>query len=171
MNDKNVEHKRAKAALSYIIPILVKYNFKWVITGGFACYVYGVDRMLTDIDIDIETSKDSIEFKQFIDELKPYITQPLENFVNDNYNNFNFEITYQDQIIDICPMNELLIFNRNSNKYVSFYDGKFPEVEMMDFEGFKLPLLSKVAIIDNKVMLTDKDEWQMRDIKELRNLL
>ncbi len=88
--DKKPERLKAKTALSFIIPLLEKYKFKWVITGGFACYVYGVDRLLTDIDIDIEASKDSQEFQKFYEDVKTFITQPLENFIDENYNNYNF---------------------------------------------------------------------------------
>jgi hypothetical protein len=171
MNYKANEITQAKSALSFIVPLLEKYNFKWVITGGFACYVYGVNRMLTDIDIDIATSKDSNEFQEFYKELEKYITQPLENFVDENYNNFNFEFTYNGQIIDVCPMKELMIFNKSHKTYESFYKDGFPVVEVANFEGFDLPLLSKQAIIENKEMLTKKDEWQQRDINELRNLI
>jgi hypothetical protein len=171
MNYKTNDLSQAKSALSFIVPLLEKYNFRWVITGGFACYAYGVDRMLTDIDIDIDTSKDSNEFQEFYKELKAYITQPLENFVDENYNNYNFELTYDGQIIDICPMHELKIFNQNSNSYEDFYKDGFPKIEVTQFEGFDLPLLSKQAVIENKEMLTIKDEWQQRDIEELRKLL
>jgi hypothetical protein len=168
--DKKTERLKAKTALSFIIPLLEKYKFKWVITGGFACYVFGVDRLLTDIDIDIEVSKDSLEFQAFYKDINTYITQPLENFIDENYNNFNFELTYQNQIIDICPMDELLIFNKATGTYDKFYKNGFPEIELIDFEGLTLPLLSKQAVIENKEMLTKKDEWQQRDIDELRKL-
>ena len=171
MTNKENEHQQAKAALSFIVPILEKYKFRWVITGGFACYVYGVDRMLTDIDIDIDTSKDSANFRVFLEEVQPHISQPLVNFVDSNYNNFNFELTIENQIIDICPMNELLIFNKNEGAYVNFYHHAFPTIDMVRFEGFELPLLTKQAIIDNKEMLATKDEWQQRDIDSLRKLL
>ena len=169
--DKKTEHLQAKIALSFVIPLLKKYDFNWVITGGFACYVYGVDRLLTDIDIDIETSKDSQAFCAFYDDLKEFITQPLENFIDENYNNFNFEITYQNQILDICPMEELLIFNKATGTYDKFYKNGFPDIEHVDFERFTLPLLSKQSVIENKEMLTKKDEWQQRDIDGLRELL
>jgi len=171
MSDKTTERKRARAALEFIVPILGRYKFEWVITGGFACYAYGVDRLLTDIDIDIQTGKDSAEFQDFLRELGPYITQPLENFVDDNYDNYNFELTYEGQIIDICPMADLKIFNPDIKAYEPFYKNGFPPIELTDFEGFTLPLLSKRAVIENKEMLTTKDEWQIRDINELRKLL
>lgn len=168
--DKKTERLKAKTAISFIIPLLEKYKFKWVITGGFACYAYGVDRLLTDIDIDIEISKDSLEFQKFYEDVKTFVTQPLENFIDENYNNFNFELTYQNQIIDICPMDELLIFNKATGTYDKFYKNSFPEIELIDFEGFTLPILSKHAVIENKEMLTKKDKWQQRDIDELRKL-
>lgn len=171
MNSKAAERKQASDALGFIIPILEKFNFRWVITSGFACYVYGVDRILTDIDIDIDISKDSAEFQQFLKEVEPCISQPLENFVDANYDNYNFELTYQGQIIDICSMAELKIFDQAQGVYLSFYKNGFPPVEMVEFEGFTLPLLSKRAVIANKEILTDKDEWQERDIRELRKLL
>lgn len=171
MKHKAQEIAQAKSALAFIIPLLEKYHFKWVITGGFACYVYGVERMLTDIDIDIDTSKNADEFKDFYNEVAAYITQPLESFIDENYNNFNFELTYKNQIIDICPMRELLIFNKNNHKYESFYMNGFPEIEITAFESFDLPLLAKRLVIENKEMLTKKDIWQQRDIDELRNLL
>lgn len=60
------EQQKAHEALSFIIPILDKLNLRWCITGGFACYAYGVPRNLTDIDIDIEVSKDDPAFTEFL---------------------------------------------------------------------------------------------------------
>lgn len=171
MDTKQQEHERAKQALASIVPLLQKYQFNWVITGGFACYVYGVDRLLTDIDIDIATSKDSEEFRSFLKDVQAYVTQPLLNYVDENYNNYNVELTIGDQIIDICPMDELLIRDKKTGEYVSFYNVVLPEIEWVKFEGFELPLLGKRAIISNKENLTVKDKWQQRDIDALRKLL
>ena len=68
-------------------------------------------------------------------------------------------------------MDDLLISNKETGAYDKFYKNSFPDIELIDFEGFTLPLLSKQAVIENKEMLTIKDEWQQRDINELRKLL
>lgn len=158
------------AALHFIIPLLTKRNFRWCITGGFACYVYGVKRGLTDIDIDIETSKDSPDFQSLVAELAPQTTQPLEHFVDQNYDNFNFEITVSKPVIDICPMSEMNVFDAMAGKYVCFYETDFPLLEIVDFCGLKLPLLPKESLIKNKEMLVLKRESDMLDIKSLRAL-
>jgi len=158
-------------ALNFIIPTLQKYNFKWVITGGFASLVHGVNRSLTDIDIDINTSRNSTEFKNFLKDVEQFTTQPLEHFVDQNYDNYNFEISYEGQVLDICPMAEMNIFDKSSGKYENFYKDGFPEIEFVDFHGLELPLLSKELIIKNKEMLVWQRESDHRDVAGLRELL
>jgi len=164
------EEKSAYEALRFIMPELEKRSLRWVITGGFACYVYGVPRKLTDIDIDIDTSKDTAAFKDLFACVSAHITQPLIHFVDQNNDNYNFEITVAGQLIDICPMAELKVFDRNVAKYVAFYDG-FPASEEGDFFGLKLPLLSKELIIKNKEMYVWQRESDVADIAGLRALL
>ena len=168
---EQAERLKAKEALAFIVPILEKYNFRWVITGGFAAYAYGVPRKLFDIDIDIETNKDDPKFKQFVGELTPHITQQLEHFVDQNYDNYNFEITYGAQLIDICPMTDLKIFNKEAGGYEEFYKNGYPQTEEIDFEGIKLPLLSKELVIKNKEMLVWQRDIDHRDIAGLKALL
>lgn len=166
-----LESKKALNALNKIIPLLEKYNFQWLITGGFASYVYGVKRPITDIDIDICTSKDSESFKNLIKDLSPFITQPLENFVDQNYNNYNFEIEIEGQVVDICSSEEMNIYNKKTQQYENFYARAFPKPEIMEWNKLKLPLLPKDLIIKNKEMLVWQRESDLKDIKELKSIL
>ena len=167
----SAERIKAVQALSFIMPILEKHNFEWVITGGFATLAHGVDRPLTDIDIDIRTSKDSPEFEAFMSELHPYITQPLEHWVDQNYDNYNFEITIADVVIDMCPMKEMQVKDKNTGIPAPFYGEAMPETEWVDFEGLKLPLLSKTLIVKNKEMLAWQREADHADVAALRALM
>ena len=168
---QQTERLTAKNALAFIIPILEKYNFRWVITGGFAAYAYGVPRELSDIDIDIETNIDDSKFKQFVAELAPHTTQALEHFVDQNYDNYNFEITFGGQVIDICPMTDLKLYNKETSTYEPFYKDGYPNIEETVFEGIKLPLLSKELVIKNKEMLVWQRDTDHRDIAGLKALL
>lgn len=168
-----VREKGAIQALAFIIPLLEKYEFRWLITGGFACYVYGVSRELTDIDIDIDTGKDSHEFQFLLKDIKSFITQGLLHFVDQNYDNYNVEITYQGQIIDICPMKELKILDALTHAYEPLYVNGFSyaDVEMVRFHGMILPLMSKKSIIKNKEMLVWQRESDIKDIEGLKRLI
>ncbi|MSU56189.1 MAG: hypothetical protein EXS51_02685 [Candidatus Taylorbacteria bacterium] len=155
-------------ALEYIIPILERLKLRWCITGGFACYVYGVQRPITDIDIDVEGSKDDAAFQKLLKEVEPHITQSLEHFVDQNYDNYNFEITIDGQVIDICPMKEMGVFDKSKGKYECFYRDGFPRIETIDFHGLRLPLLAKELIIKNKEMLMWQRESDVKDVAGLR---
>lgn len=157
-------------ALNKIIPLLEKYNFQWLITGGFASHVYGVKRPITDIDIDIYTSKDSDDFKNLIKDLSPFITQPLENFIDQNYNNYNFEMEIEGQIVDICSSKEMNIYDKKTERYENFYSGTFPKPEIVGWNGLKLPLLPKDLVIKNKEMLVQQRESDLKDIEELKSI-
>ena len=163
-----IKIKKAHAALSFIIPILEKLNLRWCITGGFACYVYGVPREITDIDIDIEISKDDEAFKEFLQLVDSRINSPLEHFVDQNYDDYNVEVM---DILDICPMDEMDIFNKDTNTYENFYKDGFPDIEIGTFLEFKLPLLSRALIIKNKEMLVWQRELDLSDIAGLKKLV
>lgn len=160
---------KALEALKFIIPILKKYKFNWIITGGFACYVYGVDRPITDIDIDIEISKEDEDFNLFIKDVEPYVSQKLTHFKNEFYDNYNVELNYNNQVIDICPSKELKVYYKESGKYENIYNlfGGFPLSNVFKFNGLNLPLLPKKLIIINKEMII-RDKWDIRDIKGLK---
>jgi len=171
MKQRNVKFKNALDALHFIMPILQKYQFQWLITGGFAARVWGVVRPLTDIDIDINTSRETESFQNFLKDVEPYTTQKLEHFVDQNYDNYNVEITYQGQVLDICPMAEMKIFDTASGAYEKFYKNGLPEIEFVHFHGLDLPLLSKKLIIKNKEMLVWKRASDYTDIAGLQTLL
>ncbi len=172
---ENIREKQAIHALEFIMPLLKKYDFRWIITGGFACYVCGVSREITDIDIDIDASKDDPAFALLVQDIKPYVTQELIHFVDQNYDNYNIEMTYQNQVIDICPMRELMIHDPLIQAFRHLYDEKggisYEETELVEFHGMKLPLMSKRMIIANKEMLVWKRGSDMHDVRELKKLM
>lgn len=169
--DESSNEQQALSALRFIIPILEKYQFRWLITGGFATYVYGVERPLNDIDIDIDTSVNAPEFLAFTQDLQPFVTWGPEHYVDQNYDNYSVEVTYEGQILDICPMAEMNIYSKELGRYENFYKDGFPTPEHVDFGGLKLPLLPKKLIIKNKETLVWQRESDSTDIAGLTQLL
>ena len=52
-------------------------------------------------------------------QIAPFVSQPLEHFVDINYDNYNVEITYKKQVVDICPMAEMnILINPRENMRV-----------------------------------------------------
>jgi hypothetical protein len=163
----NSEEKTALDALAYIIPVFERLKLRWCIAGGFACYVYGVPRHITDIDIDIDTSVNDPVFQSLLKIVAPTITSPLEHYVDQNYDCHGIELL---DILDICPMRELSIYSKESDRYENFYKSGFPNIEFRSFQQLSLPLLSRALIIKNKEMLVLQRDTDFRDIAGLKNL-
>lgn len=170
-NDTNKE--KAVAALRYIVPLLKKYNFRWCISGGFACFVYGVKRPIPDIDIDIEADKNDGKFRRFLDDIERFTTLPFQRWItNDkNYDNWVMEVTIQGQVLSICTTKNLKLLNRESGKYELFYKTGIPDPTIVAFEGLKLPLSPKEWVIKMKEALAKKKAIDNSDIRNMQRLV
>jgi hypothetical protein len=166
-----LDHKNITAALAAIIPLLEQRQLGWVITTGFACYLHGVDRPLNDIDIDVDASKDDPKFQSMLEELEPFITSPLENFVDVNYDNWGFEATISGVVLDICSIPEMKVFDPERQKYRLFYEGGLEHIDWIDFEGFHLPVQSKQDVLREKENRGFKREVNLNDIAALKRVM
>jgi hypothetical protein len=162
------QEEKALEALSYIAPIFDRLGVRWCIVGGFACRVHGVDRPITDIDIDIAVSKDDPAFGELMAAIASHATSPLEHFVDQNYDLYCIEVM---GILDICTMPELNIFDRETGGYRPIYDDGFPKTEIGHFHGLELPLMAKELIVKNKEALFWQRTRDLSDVAGLKRLM
>lgn len=166
--------KRAVPALKYIIPFLEKYNFRWCISGGFACYLYGVKRPISDIDIDIdiEANKDNTDFKSFIQDVKEFTRFPFQHWitVDKNYDNWVMEVVVNGQVLSICTTENLKLLNK-AGEYELFYKNGIPDPIMVDFEDLKLPLAPKKSVLRMKQALAYKKAVDLIDISGMQKII
>lgn len=169
----NTKKERVTAALKYIIPFLKKYNFRWCISGGFACYLYGVKRPIPDIDIDVEADKDAPKFRNFLGDVKCLTTLPFQRWItaDKNYDNWVMEVTIDNQVLSICTTKNLKLLNKESGRYELFYKKGIPGPTVVNFEGLQLPLSPKEWVIKMKEALAKKKAADQGDIAAMQKLL
>ncbi len=171
MSDVKSREDEAFEALQFMLAKLAKYKIDYVITTGFACYLHGVPREISDIDIDIDISKDDPRFKALYEEFGDLITCELQNFVDANYDNCNFEATYANVILDICTIPDLKVFDPSVKAYTPFYKGEFPKHDVIEWRGLSLKVLDKQLVLENKEILTFQREKDHVDIRELKKII
>lgn len=169
MNNNQTREQQALHALEFIIPLLK--DFTWIISGGFAAYLHGVERSITDIDIDVLGSVHDANFQQLLQAVADYITSPLEHWVDQNYDNYNVELTVDGIIVDLCASKELKIINKQSGQYELLYKHMPFQAETVQFHGLELPIFTKQMIIANKEMLVWQRASDHKDIEGLKALL
>lgn len=164
--------KNAEVALRYIVPLLKKYSFKWCISGSFACRLYGVKRLIGNIDIDVEADEKDDDFRSLVSDVKRYTTLPFQLWIDKNYDNWIMDVVVSDQLLSICSTKNLKLFNKEKSEYKLFYkNGKIPTPKIFSFRGLKIPISPPEYVIKMKEALAVKKQADKKDIFEIKRLL
>ena len=164
--------EKAEIALKYIMSLLKKYNFKWCISGSFACYLYGVKRPIGNIDIDVEADEKDKEFRSLVHDVKKYTTLPFQLWIDKNYDNWVINVVVNSQLLSVCSTKNLKLFNKEKNQYELFYkNGNLPTPRILSFHGLKIPISPPEYVIRMKEALAVKKQADKNDISEMKKLL
>ena len=163
--------EKSEAALKYIVPLLKKHNFKWCISGSFACYFYGVKRPIGNIDIDVEADEKDKEFRSLVNDVKQYTILPFQLWIDKNYDNWVIDVVVSDQLISICSTKNLKLFNKKKGGYELFYkNGKIPTPRIFSFGDLKIPISPPEYVIRMKEALAVKKQADRKDISDMKKL-
>ncbi|CAN5441117.1 hypothetical protein BH10PSE19_BH10PSE19_04410 [soil metagenome] len=95
------------SALRWITDILKSKHVPFQIAGGLAAIMYGAERELVDIDIDIPENA----FPLILPEVSPYIIFGPTYFKTELWNIYLLTLNYQGQEIDLGGAYATKIFN------------------------------------------------------------
>jgi hypothetical protein len=151
--------KNTKAAFNWIVNIIERHGVMYKISGGFAARIYGANRELADIDIEVA----NINIIKIAEDTKPYIIFGPKRYKDKNWDLELMTLKFEGQEIDIAGT-EAKIFNNNTKEWES-YSGNLQSIEIMEVFGKKVPIESKKSLIAYKSKLAR--EVDLEDIKQL----
>ncbi len=156
------QKKFALEAFHWIIDILEKTRTPYQITGGLAAKVYGSDRELADIDIDIP--------EDHLGSLVPWVIDFLffgpQQFKNETWDLMLMRLDYKGQEIDLGGAFRARVFDQISGEWV-VVSSDFSTSEQKEIFGRMVPVVAKSFLIDYKTKLgRDVD---LIDIANLRD--
>ena len=153
----------AKKAFCWIIDILDRHSITYRISGGLAAQVYGVDRELVDIDIEIP---DSAIYK-IIDDVRSYIIFGPGRYKDTYWDLELLTLTYAEQDIDICGF-EAKIYNQNTNQWEYCSSSINKTIEQKLIFGKIVPVESIDSLIVYKKKLgREVDREDVRQLEEI----
>jgi len=156
---------KAKQALIWITNILKKHTISFQITGGLAAIVYGANRPLADIDIDISDN----QFDSIIDDVKSYIIFGPKRFKNDKWDLMLMTLNYHGQEIDLSGADSTHIFNEVRHEWIllnedlmkvsqkKVFDLDLPVIPLPNLFYYKKILAREVDLIDIKQIESKKE--------------
>lgn len=149
-----------KRALEWIVGVLRKHQIPFQISGGCAAKIYGSQRELNDIDIDIPRDG----FEKIIDDVKPFVIYGPSQYKDDKWDLYLMTLNYAGQEIDIGSGNAK-ISTKDRKNWIHF-DTDFSKVVNKEFLGITVPVIPKEELIEYKQLL-DGDHQQV-DIQSIK---
>lgn len=140
--------RNTKEALIWITNILNKLEIPFEIDGGMAANLYGADRELADIDINVPLE----HFHKITPLVKEYIIYGPLKYKDDNWDDLMMTLKYLEQDIDICALGDMKYFDSINKKWMDI-PSDLSNVKMMKYEDIEVPVIDKQTLIDYKKVL------------------
>lgn len=152
--------KDTEAALGWIVEILNRKNIPFQIGGGFAARIYGVDRLLNDIDIAVPTKN----LQDIYEEAKEYITHELRPFKDEKWDVTGMTLEYKGQKIDIVGAQGKKILDDSKKEWVVL-ENDFSASETHQLYGITISVMPKDFLINyKKILLRDVDKKDLEGL-------
>ena len=150
------------AALKWIVTLLEERDIPYEIDGGFAAKLYGTERDLADIDINVYEK----DFNILIPLVKDYLVYGPENYKDNQWEILLMTVEYAGQKIDIGALETIKYFDSEDNVWVDF-PSDLSKCRAMTYEGMVLPVINEVEFMIYKKKLGRgvdiKDVYGMED--------
>lgn len=151
-------------ALHRIIEILDKYKIQYRISGWFSAYLYGANRPINDIDIDIPED----DFEKIYDNIKEYIILWPEEYQDQKRNLKLITLNYFGQEIDIWWAFHGKIFDDIRQEWIP-NPVDFSKSRKMNIDGLEIHVIDPNDLIHYKQLLSG--EHQKIDIKAVQQFI
>lgn len=155
-----------------IIKDLTKTDIKYVVCGGIACVIHGVERATYDLDIyaDLyeENLKKIIEISKKYD-LMPRIPEPIENLINEEKRKEWIEkkgALVFTLVSKTSPL-QIDLFLKYPIKFSELYKNS----EKVKIDDFEFLISSPEDLLKAKNEIEEKRDKDLLDIKELKKII
>lgn len=150
--------------LRWIVGVLQKHQIPFQITGGLAARLYGGQREVADIDLDIPEDR----FDELVEELKPYITFGPEMHTDESWKVKLMTLNYEGQDIDLGGAYETQIFDPSKGEWLPS-PANLANVSTVQVADLELPVVNREDLIRYKSLLNR--EVDVQDIRALLGAL
>ncbi len=151
-------------ALRWIVAILDQQGVKYVISGGFAAYLYGSKRQINDLDVDIPEN----DIEKIRRDVKDYIVAGPEHVQDERWDLLSMTLNYHNQEIDISGALQQKVYDDVYQKWVNI-PANFSKAKKMVVDGIQINVMDPQDLIFYKKFLIGAH--QKADIKAIREFI
>lgn len=138
--------RNTKEAFFWILDLLKSSEISFQISGGLAAKIYGSNRPLADIDIDV-SDKDLVKLSRIIN--SEHIIFGPRRYKDSEFDLLLMTLRYQDQEIDICGIDSQRLFDKKKKIWTEESIDLFKAVPKEVF-GRRIPVIPLNDLLDYK---------------------
>ncbi|MFH1770782.1 MAG: hypothetical protein ABH828_04455 [archaeon] len=150
--------RKTKEAFTWIVNLLRSHEIPFLISGGFAANIYGSNRPLADIDIEIPNEK----IFEIQNKVQKHIIYGPERYKDEEFDLLLLTLKYEGQEIDICGADSKKLYDKQTKEWVEektdltkatnkkVYDIIVPVIPLESLIGYKKVISRDVDIQDVK---------------------
>ena len=171
MSEEKEADKESLLDLFNLIKELSKADIKYIVCGGVACVLQGVERATYDLDISVSFEENNL--RKLIEVMKnskliPRIPEPVENLLDENRRKEWFEkkgaLVYTF-LSGKTPLQLDVFLN-----YPRTYDELFKNSDELEIDNVKFKVSSIEDLLFVKRMIDPTRDKDLTDIKELEKI-
>lgn len=153
--------KNTEKAFRWVVGLLKENKIPFQISGGFAARIYGSDRPLYDIDIEVPDKF----FKKLLPLVKDYVIYGPQRAKDDTFDVLLITLDYSGQKIDISGCETDKLFNRETKQWESC-GTKINDVVEKEFYGLNVPVIKWQDLVAYK-----KKSGRPTDLEDVKAIL
>jgi predicted nucleotidyltransferase len=171
LSEEKEADKESLLDLFNLIKELSKADIKYIVCGGVACVLQGVERATYDLDISVSFEENNL--RKLIEVMKnskliPRIPEPVENLLDENKRKEWFEkkgaLVYTF-LSEKTPLQLDVFLN-----YPRTYDELFKNSDELEIDNVKFKVSSIEDLLFVKRMIDPARDKDLTDIKELEKI-
>lgn len=156
-----MKEKHTKEALGWIVAVLREHKIPFQISGGFAARIYGAQRFLHDIDIDVPEKY--LPFLAIL--LKNHLIHGLQKYHDHEFIAMFLTLRYKGQIIEISGCKTGKLFNKKERKWKS-YCPRLAQAQKKKIFNMIVPVIKESLLIHYKKEIGRPRDW--KDIEGMK---
>ena len=137
--------KNTEGAFKWIVGLLQENKIPFQLSGGFAARLYGANRPLYDIDIEVQDRY----FDKILPLVKDYIIYGPQRYLDQTFDVLLMTLKYEGQEIDISGCESDRLYNKNTKQWESC-GTKINEVVEKELYGLKVPVIKWQDLVEYK---------------------
>jgi hypothetical protein len=152
-----MEPRNSEQSFRWIVGLLNELHIPFEISGGLAAKVYGSQRPLNDIDIDIPEDK----FDDLYNQVKEFVTFGPGRLKDERWDVMLMTLNHHGQEIDISGAYDCRICDARTGEWVEA-PVDLSACEKITIFGIEVPVIARDELVKYKLMLAG--EHQQEDI-------